>query len=170
LTKKPMKRRELDQYVNKLTKSIRTSIRRVLSGLKSHGIVKQDRRSGEYRLARRVHGGRGAHSTARRSAKRNWHRRVGITAVLQTWGHLIVPGGGIALDGKRWLSSQPRFLLPVPVLTALFQGRMLAVERLRAWAEPIGPLLGPPQRGIHTIQGRVPERVPKKRSEIMNRI
>jgi Putative transposase/Transposase zinc-binding domain len=61
--------------------------------------------------------------------------RIGITAVLHTWGstmthhphvHMIVPGGGIALDGKRWLSSQPRFLLPVPVLTALFQGLMLA--------------------------------------------
>jgi Putative transposase/Transposase zinc-binding domain len=61
--------------------------------------------------------------------------RIGITAVLHTWGstmthhphvHMIVPGGGIALDGKRWLSSQPRFLLPVPVLTELFQRRMLA--------------------------------------------
>jgi Putative transposase len=40
--------------------------------------------------------------------------------------HMIVPGGGIALDGKRWLSCQPRFLLPVPVLTKLFQGLMLA--------------------------------------------
>jgi hypothetical protein len=58
-----------------------------------------------------------------------------ITAVLHTWGstmthhphvHMIVPGGGIALDGKRWLSCQPRLLLPVPVLTKLFQGRMLA--------------------------------------------
>jgi predicted Zn-ribbon and HTH transcriptional regulator len=61
--------------------------------------------------------------------------RIGITAVLHTWGstmthhphvHMIVPGGGIALDGKRWLSCQPRFLLPVPVLTELFQGLMLA--------------------------------------------
>ena len=61
--------------------------------------------------------------------------RIGITAVLHTWGstmthhphvHMIVPGGGIALDGKRWLSCRPRFLLPVPVLTKLFQGRMLA--------------------------------------------
>src|SRR5246127_4316212 len=61
--------------------------------------------------------------------------RIGITAVLHTWGstmthhphvHMIVPGGGIALDGKRWLSCQPRFLLPVPVLTKLFQGLMLA--------------------------------------------
>jgi hypothetical protein len=61
--------------------------------------------------------------------------RIGITAVLHTWGsamthhphvHMIVPGGGIALDGKRWLSCQPRFLLPVPVLKKLFQGLMLA--------------------------------------------
>ena len=61
--------------------------------------------------------------------------RIGITAVLHTWGatmthhphvHMIVPGGGISLDGSRWLSGQPRFLLPVPVLTKLFQGLMLA--------------------------------------------
>jgi hypothetical protein len=61
--------------------------------------------------------------------------RIGITAVLHTWGstmthhphvHMIVPGGGIALDRKHWLSCQPRFLLPVPVLTKLFQGLMLA--------------------------------------------
>jgi putative transposase/transposase-like zinc-binding protein len=61
--------------------------------------------------------------------------RIGITAVLHTWGstmthhphvHMIVPGGGIALDGSRWLSCRSRFLLPVPVLTKLFQGLMLA--------------------------------------------
>ena len=61
--------------------------------------------------------------------------RIGITSVLHTWGstlthhphvHMIVPGGGISLDGSRWLSCQPRFLLPVPVLTKLFQGLMLA--------------------------------------------
>ena len=50
--------------------------------------------------------------------------RIGITAVLHTWGsalthhphvHMIVPGGGISLDGKRWVSSRPAFLLPVRV-------------------------------------------------------
>ena len=55
--------------------------------------------------------------------------RIGITAVLHTWGsamthhphiHMIVPGGGIAPDG-RWLSSRPAFLLPVRVLGALFR-------------------------------------------------
>ncbi len=48
--------------------------------------------------------------------------RIGITAVLHTWGsalthhphiHMIVPGGGISLDGERWVSSRPAFLLPV---------------------------------------------------------
>jgi hypothetical protein len=56
--------------------------------------------------------------------------RIGITAVLHTWGsamtfhphvHMIVPGGGIALDGERWISSRPAFLLPVRVLSKLFR-------------------------------------------------
>ena len=62
--------------------------------------------------------------------------RIGITAVLHSWGsamthhphiHMIVPGGGIAPDG-RWISSRPAFLLPVRVLGALF--RRLFITRL----------------------------------------
>jgi hypothetical protein len=61
--------------------------------------------------------------------------RIGITSVLHTWGsalvhhphiHMIVPGGGFSLDGTRWLSCRPRYLLPVPVLSELFRGRLLA--------------------------------------------
>ena len=33
---------------------------------------------------------------------------------------MIVPGGGISLDGRRWISSRPAFLLPVRVLGMLF--------------------------------------------------
>ena len=60
--------------------------------------------------------------------------RIGLTAVLHTWGsalthhphvHMIVPGGGLALDGTRWVSSRSAFLLPVRVLGALFRGRFL---------------------------------------------
>lgn len=63
--------------------------------------------------------------------------RIGITAVLHTWGsamthhphvHMIVPGGGIAPGGARWISSRPAFLLPVRVLGALF--RRLFLTRL----------------------------------------
>jgi hypothetical protein len=65
--------------------------------------------------------------------------RIGITAVLHTWGsalthhphvHMIVPGGGIAPDGSRWISSRPAFLLPVRVLGKLF--RWLFLTRLVA--------------------------------------
>jgi Putative transposase/Transposase zinc-binding domain len=61
--------------------------------------------------------------------------RIGITAVLHTWGstmihhphvHMIVPGGGISLDGSRWVPCRPRFLLPVSVFSKLFRGLMLA--------------------------------------------
>ena len=68
--------------------------------------------------------------------------RIGITAVLHTWGsamthhphvHMIVPGGGISFDGRRWVSSRPAFLLPVRVLGALF--RRLFLNRLIALHE-----------------------------------
>ena len=54
--------------------------------------------------------------------------RIGITAVLHTWSsnvHMIVPGGGISLDGSRWVSCRPRFFLPVPVFSKLFRRLML---------------------------------------------
>ena len=63
--------------------------------------------------------------------------RIGITAVLHTWGsamthhphvHMIVAGGGVALGGSHWISSRPAFLLPVRVLGALF--RRLFLTRL----------------------------------------
>ena len=65
--------------------------------------------------------------------------RIGITAVLHSWGsamthhphvHMIVPGGGISLDGSQWITKRPRFLLPVRVLSKLF--RRLMIEKLLA--------------------------------------
>jgi hypothetical protein len=56
--------------------------------------------------------------------------RIGATAVLHSWGstmthhphvHMIVPGGGISLDGMRWVRCKPAFLLPVQVLSRLFR-------------------------------------------------
>jgi hypothetical protein len=65
--------------------------------------------------------------------------QIGITSVLHTWGsalthhphvHMIVPGGGISPDGKRWISCRPGFFLPVRVLSRLF--RRLFLKRLTA--------------------------------------
>jgi len=64
---------------------------------------------------------------------------IGMTAVLHTWGsamthhphvHMIVPGGGISLDGARWMSCRPGFFLPVRVLSRLF--RRLFLEMLKS--------------------------------------
>ena len=64
---------------------------------------------------------------------------IGMTAVLHTWGsalthhphvHCVVPGGGISLDGERWISCRPGFFLPVRVLSRLF--RRLLLEKLAA--------------------------------------
>ena len=44
--------------------------------------------------------------------------------------HMIVPGGGISLDGTRWIGCRPKYLLPVKVLSRLF--RRLKLEMLLA--------------------------------------
>ena len=38
---------------------------------------------------------------------------------------MIVPGGGLAPDGNRWISCKPNFLLPVRALSKLFRRLML---------------------------------------------
>lgn len=60
---------------------------------------------------------------------------LGFLAILHTWTqtmlhhphvHCIVPGGGISLDGSRWVHSGEKFLLPVRVLSRLYRGKFLA--------------------------------------------
>lgn len=71
---------------------------------------------------------------------------IGLIAVLHTWGqtlqhhphlHCVVPGGGLAPDGQRWIACRPGFFLPVRVLSRLF--RRLFLEQLSA-AFAIGDL------------------------------
>ena len=59
---------------------------------------------------------------------------IGATLVLHTWGsalthhphvHGIVPGGGLASDGSRWVACRPGFFLSVRVLSRLFRRRFL---------------------------------------------
>jgi hypothetical protein len=60
--------------------------------------------------------------------------RIGLTALLHTWGqnlmdhphlHCIVPGGGLSLDGLKWVPSRKKFFLPVKVLSRIFRGKFL---------------------------------------------
>ena len=62
--------------------------------------------------------------------------RIGITAVLHTWGsamthhphvHMIVPGGGLSKDGMRWIAARADFLLHIKVLARLFRGKFLVL-------------------------------------------
>jgi len=44
--------------------------------------------------------------------------------------HCVFPGGGLSLDGTRWVACRPGFFLPVRVLSRLF--RRLLLEALHA--------------------------------------
>ena len=60
---------------------------------------------------------------------------IGFFCILHTWGqtlvahphlHCVVPGGGISLDGSRWVACRrPDFLLPVRVLSERFRNLYL---------------------------------------------
>jgi len=61
--------------------------------------------------------------------------RIGFMSVLHTWGqnlmdhphiHCVVTGGGLSLDGDRWVSCRKRFFIPVRIMSALFRGKLLA--------------------------------------------
>jgi hypothetical protein len=88
---------------------------------------------------------------------------TGMIAVLHTWGqtlvhhphlHCIVPGGGLAPDG-RWVACRPGFFLSVRVLSRLY--RRLFLERLEAAFETgalnffgdLAPLAAPPAFAAH---------------------
>jgi hypothetical protein len=70
---------------------------------------------------------------------------IGFLGVLHTWGqnlehhphvHYIVPAGGLALDGSRWIDSSRRFFLPVHALSRLFRGKFVAgLKQLLAQSE-----------------------------------
>jgi hypothetical protein len=63
---------------------------------------------------------------------------VGILAVLHTWGqnlmhhphlHCVVSGGGLTVDGQRWIASKNYFFLPVRVLSRVFRRNYLQLLR-----------------------------------------
>jgi hypothetical protein len=60
--------------------------------------------------------------------------QIGFFCILHTWGqtlthhphlHCVVPGGGISLDGSRWVACRPGFFLPVRVLSRRFRNLYL---------------------------------------------
>ena len=69
--------------------------------------------------------------------------QLGITAVLHTWTrdlrfhphlHCVVTGGGLSIDGQRWVATRRSYLFPVQVLSKLFRGKFVA-GLSEAWAK-----------------------------------
>lgn len=62
--------------------------------------------------------------------------KIGFFAILHSWGqkldlhphlHCVVPGGGISLDGSRWVSCPRGFFMPVKLLSRKFRGKFLCL-------------------------------------------
>ena len=60
--------------------------------------------------------------------------QAGFTAVLHTWGrnlqfhphlHCIVAGGGLSIDGERFVVSKDSFFLPIAAIKSVFRGKFL---------------------------------------------
>ena len=71
--------------------------------------------------------------------------KIGGLAILHTWGqalthhphvHCVAPGGGLSLDGSRWIEGRANFFLAVKPLSRLF--RRLFLERLQVAFEAKG--------------------------------
>jgi len=69
--------------------------------------------------------------------------RIGFLALLHTWGqnlmhhphvHCVVPAGGLAPDGTRWVSGRKDFFLPVRVLSRVFRGKFIQLLK-EAWCD-----------------------------------
>jgi hypothetical protein len=71
--------------------------------------------------------------------------QIGLVGVLQTWTrdlryhphvHYLVPGGGLADDGRSWITAKADFLVHVKPLAALFRAKLRAALRQTAfWGE-----------------------------------
>jgi hypothetical protein len=71
--------------------------------------------------------------------------QIGLVGVLQTWTrdlryhphvHYLVPAGGLAEDGRTWVSAKADFLVHVKPLAALFRAKLRAALRQTAlWSE-----------------------------------
>lgn len=90
--------------------------------------------------------------TLKEVGERRLKARVGFTAVLHTWSqtlnnhahiHAIVPGGGLSLDGNKWIAAKRGYFLPGKVLSKVFRGKYLSyLEAAYPKLKFIGPASG----------------------------
>jgi len=87
-----------------------------------------------------------ASATLQAFAARHFKGRLGITAVLHTWGqnlslhphlHCIVTGGALSFDEQRWQRAPQGYLFPVRALSQVFRGKYLDGLRQASAAEAL---------------------------------
>jgi hypothetical protein len=99
------------------------------------------------------------------SNERYFHGRGGYFAILHTWDqllnyhphvHVVVPGGCLSKDGTEWMSSHPRFFLPVKRLSDLFKKKLLLMikKELKKGALRIPPEIGDAQKYYEKLRSR----------------
>jgi hypothetical protein len=73
-----------------------------------------------------------ASATLLEFGRNNLQATLGITAVLHTWSqtlldhyhlHCVVTGGGLSLDGQRWIERSPKWLFPTRALSIVFRAK-----------------------------------------------
>jgi len=73
-----------------------------------------------------------ASATLLEFGRNNLQATLGITAVLHTWSqtlldhyhlHCVVTGGGLSLDGQRWIARSPKWLFPTRALSMVFRAK-----------------------------------------------
>jgi hypothetical protein len=118
---------------------------------------------------------------------------IGFIAILHTWGqnlmhhphlHCVVPGGGLAPNGERWISCRPGFFLPVRVLSRLFRrlfitqlqlafdhGELQFFHTLEALSSPVAfaKYLAPVTRAEWVVYAKSPFGGPKQVLEYLGR-
>lgn len=67
---------------------------------------------------------------------KNLGAQVGFFMILHTWGqnlmdhphlHVVIPAGGLSIDGKSWVDSKKSYFLPVQVLSSVFRGKYMSL-------------------------------------------
>jgi len=70
--------------------------------------------------------------------RRHLRGRVGFTSVLHTWDqklgahfhlHVLIAGGALSHDQRRWIHARQDFLFPVHALSTVFRGKFMALAR-----------------------------------------
>jgi hypothetical protein len=72
--------------------------------------------------------------------------QIGFISILHTWTqnlmdhphiHCIVPGGGLSLDGTRWISCKKKFYIRMEVISRLFRGKFLYYLKKAYYSEKL---------------------------------